>query len=326
WTVGPEGLIVGLESGQPVVCLDDLVVVLRHMCGNAEAKFGCMITPRQEGLARVQEFLKNKRPIRPEQRKAWLELLRSQLGKQDIEVYGLDPRTRAARIMVEADYRMKLVGMGLEPGVPGVASYLSLIKIGPGQAPPAMDVLRWWFTLDYESISASQDHQAFALHGQGVKVESENERLSAEGKRIHTGESEDLNLQFAHSFTEHFDDLCRKYPIYAELRNLCDLALIGALLREEQAGEKSGWHMTCFADPQAYPVELGEAPKQVDTVINCRVIGGIHIIAGVSGGVSVQPAALVKRAAQQVETYPQLANQRTSAPPKQVAQDRWWWD
>ena len=39
-------------------------------------------------------------------------------GKQDIEVYGLDPRTRAAQVIVEADYRMKLVGMGLEAGVP----------------------------------------------------------------------------------------------------------------------------------------------------------------------------------------------------------------
>ena len=63
----------------------------------------------------------------------WLEQFRSQVGKQDIEVYGLDPRTRAARILVEADYRMKLVGMGLEEGVPGVTSYLNLIKLAPGE-------------------------------------------------------------------------------------------------------------------------------------------------------------------------------------------------
>ena len=34
--------------------------------------------------------------------------------------------------MVEADYRMKLVGMGLEQGVPGVESYLASIELGPG--------------------------------------------------------------------------------------------------------------------------------------------------------------------------------------------------
>ena len=36
--------------------------------------------------------------------------------------------------MVEADYRMKLVGMGLEEGVLGVPSYLSMIRVPPGTA------------------------------------------------------------------------------------------------------------------------------------------------------------------------------------------------
>ncbi len=112
-----------------------------------------------------------------------------------------------------------------------------------------MGVLRWWFTLNYDSVVASADRRAFALRGQGVKVESENERLSAEGRRIHTGQSEELNRKFASGFTEHFEALCRKYPIYAELRNLCDLALVCALVREEGLAEKAGWHMTCFARP-----------------------------------------------------------------------------
>ena len=117
------------------------------------------------------------------------------MGKQDIEVYGLDPRTRAARVMVEADYRMKLVGMGLEKGVPGVQSYLDSMVIPPGQQPPPMGVLRWWFTLDYDAVRCRQDRQAFAVRGQGVKVESENERLSAEGQQIHTGESDAVEPQ-----------------------------------------------------------------------------------------------------------------------------------
>ena len=113
--------------------------------------------------------------------------LAGEVGKQDIEVYGLDPRTRAARVIVAADYRMKLVGMGLEEGVPGVQSYLKSIKLAPGQPPPPMTVLRWWFTLNYEPPVFSRDRLAFALRGQGVKVESENEHLTAQGKQVHTG-------------------------------------------------------------------------------------------------------------------------------------------
>ena len=94
WTRGPENILVGAESGRPVVRLDDLVVVMRQMMSGPQAAFGCLIKPRQEGLARVQTFVSesNKRPIAPEQRKHWLEQLRDQVGKQDIEVYGLDPR------------------------------------------------------------------------------------------------------------------------------------------------------------------------------------------------------------------------------------------
>jgi hypothetical protein len=189
-----------------------------------------------------------------------------------------------------------------------------------------MGVLRWWFSLNYESVLASKDRLAFAVRGQGVKVESENEHLTAKGQRVHTGESEPLCRKFAQSFTDHFDDLCRKYPVYAELRNLCDLALAGAIMREEGLPERIGWHMTCFGDPRGYPLDLGEAPKEVDTIANYRVISQQKFIAGVSGGVSVQPASLVRREAIEVEGYPRLAEERPAAAPKPRAADRWWWD
>ena len=117
------------------------------------------------------------------------------MGKQEIEVDGLDPHTRAARTLVEADYRMKLVAMGLEKGVPGVPSYLSQMK------PPGSGVLRWWFTLDYDAVLCSRDRLAFEIRGQGVKVESENEHLTAKGERIHTGDAEPLTRKFAENFT-----------------------------------------------------------------------------------------------------------------------------
>jgi hypothetical protein len=329
WKAGDENIIVSTDSDQPVVRFDDLVVIFRHMTSVPNASFGCLIVPRQESLARFQEFLKqsNKRPLQPGERKTWLKSLQSQLGEQDIEVYGLDPRTRAARIMVEADYRMKLVGMGLEDGVPGVQSYLAMIKIPPGQSPPPMAVLRWWFTLNYDAIIAAKDHCAFAINGQGVKTLSENERLSAEGKRIHTGESDALTRQFAQSFTENFEALSIKYPIYGELRNIFDLALVGSLIREEKLAAKTGWHMTCFADPNAYQVELGPAPKTVQSVVNFRNINGI-IVAGVSGGVVVAPAGLVAPQAVRTESDGVLNNQRIDAVPKQASGggDIWWWD
>ena len=328
WRPGVEDRVVSTDTGLPVLRLDDLVVLLRHVQSQADARFGCLIAPTQEGLARLQTYLQEtgKSPLRPGRRKAWLDGLRSQLGPQNIEVYGLDPRTRAARVMVEADYRMKLVGIGLEEGVPGVPSYLAMIHLGLRQAPPPLGVLRWWFELNYESVLASRDRAAFALRGQGVKVLSENEHLTAQGQRVHTGESDDLNREFAQNFTEHFEEMAAKYPLYAELRNLFDLALVAALVREEGLAARCGWHMTCFGDPQAYRVELGSAPQKVESVVNYRVINEIHVVAGVSGGVRAQPAALVNRQAIQVESGGALGSRRSAALPKQLPRDAWWWD
>ena len=330
WTPGPEGAIVNKETGRPVLRLDDLVVVFRQMMSGPDASFGCRITPRAANLARFQAFLQHsqERPIASEFRRAWLEQLRRQVGKQDIEVDGLDPRTRAAQVIVEADYRMKLVGMGLEQGVPGVVSYLKSIKVAPGQPPPSMAVLRWWFTLNYDAVLCSPDRMAFTLRGQGVRVESENERLSAEGKQIHTGASDELNRRFARSFTEHFEELCDQYPVYGEMRNIFELAMVGALIREEGAAGKVGWHLTCFGDPNAYQVELTDAPKEVDSVVNCRVINGKYIVAGVSGGVTVQPAGLVRRQTIGVDRDSKLEHRRGGAAGdnRKLPNDRWWWD
>jgi len=331
WTIDRENRIVGTDTALPVLRLDDLVVVLRHMTSGPDARFGCAIAPTQQALARTQLFLNQSNPNfrNTADRKAWLEQLRSRLGKQQIDVYGLDPRTRAARVMVEADYRMKLVGMGLEEGVPGVESYLDSIRAGPGEAPPPMGVLRWWFTLDYDAVLASEDGNAFGVRGQGVKVLSENELLTAEGQRVHTGESEELNRQFARSFTRHFAALCRKYPVYAELRNVCDLALVGALIQSEDLAEKTAWHMTCFGNTSAYAVPLGPAPEQVETVANYRTIRSgtkIHTISGVSGGVRVDPAPLVTRGAMEIDRYGGLEDRCSSAAAKGPSVGAWWWD
>jgi hypothetical protein len=328
WRTDSEGRVVGIDSGRPVLRLDDLVVVLRHMLGQDDARFGCSITPTQDALARTQQFLArgSQQPLKPHQRDGWLKQLRDHLGPQTIEVYGIDPRTRAAQVIVEADYRMKLVGMGLEEGVAGVPSYLAMIQVPAGQAPPPMDVLRWWFTLDYSALLTTPARDAYEMRGQGVRVLSENELLTATGQRVHTGKSDELNRQFADNFTRHFPLLAAKYPVYAELQNLCDLALVGALLRAEGVFDRAGWQATCFGPGGNYQPALGAAPKSVETVINHRVVNRVHIIVGVSGGVRIDPAKFVQPEAIEIDRYGLLEANRHSAQPRPMPREHWWWD
>jgi hypothetical protein len=249
------------------------------------------------------------------------------LGKQDIKVWGIDARTRTARVLVEADYRMKMVGMGLDEGTFGVTSYLDAVKRAGGD-PPAMNVLRWWFTLNYEGIRTTSARDAFQLDGPGVKVLSENEKLSETGERIHTGVSDTLTSGFARSFTKHFDALAAKYPIYAELKNIFDLALIAGLLVSHDLPGQADWHMTHFADPEGYRVALGPVPQQVESVINHVMINRERFVVGVSGGVEIDTSALVKTDAVRVDDYGRMEADRAAAapPPSDLPSNAWWWD
>lgn len=325
WHYDIDGRSIG-DSGQSVLQLDDLAVVLRNATDGG-GKFGCAITPTQDNLAGVQSYLRDSaaQPLKPGQRDAWLKGLRDRLGRQDVSVFGIDPRTHAARVLVEADYHMKLVGMGLEEGTLGVSSYLDSVKIASGGAPPAMDVLRWWFTLNYDALRTTPTRDAFELRGNGVKVLSENELLTARGERVHTGKADDLNSQFAHSFTAHFEELARKYPIYADLRGVFDLALVAALIRAERLDEQAAWRMSILGDAAKFPVRLAAVPKQVETVMNHRLVEQKHIIVGVSGGVSFDANSLVQAQAIKADEYGLMSSDRASATPN-AAREIWWWD
>ena len=331
WNIDDEGRWVSEDSGRPVLRLDDLVVLLRNAMGTHQGRFSCSIDPVRENLAKTQQYLKKtgKSKLRAGRRarEKWLTGLQDTLGEQNIRVEGIDPGSRAARVLVEADYRMKLVGMGLEETTTEVVSYLDSIELGPGQSPPPLSVLRWWFTLNYEAIRRSKSGHAFELVGPGVKVLSENELLTLQGERQPTGQSEELSSRFARSFTENFQQLAIQYPIYAELRNLFDLALAAAIIRNEDLAGQVGWQLAHFGVPEHYQIQLERPAKTVRTVVNHRIINRVHIVAGVSGGISVNTQNLVSsNGFVSNATHQLLDANHHAATPQTSAPERWWWD
>lgn len=326
WAEDQEGRLLDPQSRRPVLRLDDLLVLLRHTYQGQGSVFGCTLEPTQQGLAAAQQYIKQTtaRPLKPAQRDAWLEEIRRRVGLQKAAVFGIDPRTRVAQILLEADYRMKLVGLGLEPSVLEVPSYLELVVAERTASP--MSVLRWWFTLNYDAIIASRNQDAYELRGQGVKLLSENELLTATGQRVHTGESDVLNQEFARRFTKHFASLAAKYPIYAELQNLFDLALAASLIRTRDLPGQVGWELTSFLNADELPTAQGPLPQAVDTVMNYKIVGRTRIVAAVSGGVQVDTRSLVAPESIQIEGTGRLNSERLRAAPEQLPHDRWWWD
>ena len=329
WTVNQDGRWVDVDTGRPVVRLDDLVVLLRNVNGAQNGRFRCSIDPMSRNLTRTQAFLaaSAKKPLGPSRtaRQRWLDEFQENMGLQKITVQGIDPRTRVARTIVEADYRMKRLGMGLDNATADVTAYLDSIDVPPGDSSP-LDIVRWWFTLDYEAIHTLENRTAFEIRGQGVKVLSEQELLTQQGNRIRTGQSNETAAEYAHQFTRHFQQLAVKYPIFAELQNIFDLALATALLRQENLPSQVGWSMMHFSDTDRFQVTLADAPKWVSTIVQHRVVEEGRLLAAASGGVSVNTQSMLQKNVFRNSDDVEFEYRYNSGSMKNNSTHAWWWD
>jgi hypothetical protein len=334
WLPDADGRLVSATTGRPVVLLDDLVVIFRAVL-DGEGRFGCSIVPRQENLAATKSFLEEsaKKSVSAGGRAAWIRKLQQHLGKQDIEIYGIDPATHAASVIVEADHHMKLVGMDIEDGVLGVESYLDAVAAQPDKL-AASNVLRWWFTLGRSEIEQTKDALAWKLGSEHVRVLSENEMLTAQGKRVHTGKSDEPTARFAETFTKNFAQLQKKYPVYAEIENVFHLALAAEMIRHNGSLSTSGWKRTYWKSPPAdarqtqltYQPMTATVPKEVESVVNHRVVSKSRFIAGVSGGVTCSIRSHLDSEPPKVVDYGLMEAERSSAAPENLAHRAWWWD
>jgi hypothetical protein len=327
WYVGRENRLLAVENDRPVLRLEDLVTLIRREF-SVDGPFGCSIEPTTAGLQRVQTFVEQskRRPLAPGELKAWTSKLRDQVGLQNIRFYGVDPQSRVAATLVEADYRMKLVGIEREPSTLQVPSYFEIVRSSGGREPPSMGLLRWWFTADYDALLTSPEHDVYELQGKGVQLLSENEFLSQQGTRIATGQADDFNRRFAANFTEHLATMAQKYPIYAELQNVFDLALVCAVLKHDRVCDRIGWHRLGFADPRVAEVGRGVVPTTVESVANGTTLGKGRVMAVISGGVQVDVGEHARSSAMRLDDRDRLAKERRSAAPPRLQTHDWWWD
>ena len=331
WRTDVEGVAVNVKTGMPLFRLDDLVVCLRNAIEH-DGKFGCSIDPRQANLQAVQNYVSTTKL----KGKRFLQGLQNSLGYQDISVDGIDPQSIVARVIVEADYRMKLVGVNLEKSVPGAEGFLDRIKLDTNGNVPPTDLIRLEFMLDYENVTVTDGKDAFQLHGRGVKVVSADEILDRNGERIQKGTATGPGAAFARGFTTHFDEMATKYPIYRQLKNVFDLAMVTNLITSQGIDKKCKWNMTYFGPEKkgelAYTNLKGSIPKEVKSVMNYRDIpyrkNGRLVnkkrAIGLSGGVSVDVGSFLQsKGAIKKDTYGVLELDRKAAKP---ASENWWWD
>ena len=267
----------------------------------------------------------NAKPLTPQNTDAWLQGLRQSVGRQDVEVFGTDTQTHLAQILVEADHHMKLVGLGEVPGVPGMNSYLDNL-VQSDEPAQAVNMLRWWFTTNYQSLHASKDGLAFEVVGPAVKVLSENEIVDKLGNRQQTGKSDPLTQQFAAEFTRNFEMLAERYPVYQELRNVFDLAVISMLIKSQELDRKVDWNPEFYTQSYGYQPVRAREVTSVKSVVSYRITKERVVLAAVSGGVVVDPLLVVKQTNLKRDDYGILNAEYQGNRGIDLPGNTWWWD
>jgi hypothetical protein len=318
WKVDGQGNLVGQTSGQPVLQLDDLVVALRT-AKNAASEEGitCSINPTPEGLKQLQRVLKTPGLAASEAAVARLE---ESLGPQRITVTGVPPESHFAQVLLAADFMMKRLAMKLEPTpITGMPSYMDMLQ-NTSATLSRTAMPRFWMAPRYEPLLKDAEGLVFELRGGGVQAMTEEGFLGRDGAVVSGRGKEDLLARkWAETMTAKYEELSVALPIFAELRNCIDLAVVAALLLKEDLPGIAGCDLSLLMDDAKIQVALYQAPKTVASRASL-VRKGQQWIVSISGGVQVDSWSVVNR----VEQRPELAKVREAA--ALVADERWWWD
>lgn len=324
YALDASGRCIGVDSGRAVLELQDLVVALRAFKagGDPTAQIGCSIDPTSEGLANMQQYLVSiSGRVSPNDAGTIVENLKVRLGLQKVTVQGISPDTHFAQVLVEADYRMKLIGIGIETPPVKIASYVS--KASPASV-SRNALQRWFFEPNYDCVSMSDDGLAMELVGEGVKLIGEGERVQADGTRANVGNTGSRASElFCHGFTSNYPSLAKKVPVYAQLRNLMDMAIAAAHIQEQDFATKAEWNMEVFGNEEKFAVEVYETPKTVETACTA-VFKGSTLMTPVGGGVVMFPTKALEK--HNVKVDAKVSEVRTSVTLEKLEKSQWWWD
>jgi len=313
------GRRIGVNSRRPTLRLDDCVIALRTI-GRIRVA-GCSIDPVPERLANLIEFIKQGGPANAAVVEARFRQMDEILGLQTVRVDGVPADSHFAVALVEADYRMKRIAMGLEnPGVRALKSHLAML----GREGNTMQ--RWWFVPLYDSISRSEDGLAYRFAGQRLQLLAEEELADAQGNRFAAATTRLSTQTFAKVFTDKFPELVQKSPIFAELQNLTDWLILAALLQKERLSERVAWKQATLRDENRLALPQFHVPKQVPSSVNFKRAGNL-VVGLVGGGVVILPDQTVEKSLVTAGPELRLDSSRglaTSAP--RPDSHRWWWD
>lgn len=325
WYEDASGRHLGLTTGAPTILLEDLVTALQqfHPVQPRGNWVGCSIEPRAQALADLKQFNRTipKSVSQSAKQQVVSNVVRGTaqtLGNADIKVFGISPKTHMAKVLIEADYRMKLIAVGLEPPPIRMASFFALVK-----TPPRSAFQRWWFVPSKDCVKMAPDRLAIQLVGDQVELLTEDYATTKTGQLFHTGNKPSgAATRFAKQFTDDYGKIAQASPVFAQMKNMIDLLIAAAFLQQTDAFSMTDLASCAFFAHGDSLVQSGPEPKEVPCVANGAWKGN-QMIAIAGGGVSIDALAMLRdaeKAAQQGDLKIDGQIQLPGQP------DKWWWD
>lgn len=336
WFQDLTGRFIGMASNRPTLELQDLVVALRTFGPgrNPNGVVSCSIDPTPEGLARMKKFTQEvagtiaanqiaANQLTPNDVQSIVDGMRTSLGLQKVAIGGVSPDTHFAQVMVEADYRMKLIGIGAEPA--GVPKFRNFVELADAGAVSRNALQRWWFVPQYDCVRLSEDRLAMELVGDAVKLVGEDEVVGANGQRMAQGRANAASQKFTHGFTQKYAELAKRKPIFAQLRNLIDMAVVAAHIQREDYYGKAGWQLDVLGNEELFPVQVYKAPVEVDTVVT-SMWKQQQLVTPVGGGVRIEAQHALDSANLLPDEGSKVEKAHNGLDLGKLAAGQWWWD
>lgn len=318
--------VIGMNSFKATLHLEDLVAALRAFGpdGKKTSLISCSIDPTQEGLQRFQQAYRNVAANYrgPHQVREIAQTFYNAMGHQTITINGVSNKTRYAQVMAEADYRMKLYGIGVERPPVRITTFIEKATPATGGA---NKLQRWFFQPNYECVKVNKEGNAMSLEGSSPKLVCEDESVSAGGKRSRKKGANGASRKFCASFTKNYLKLAKQATVFGELHNLIDMSIVAAFIQKSDLYRKANWDMDTFGDEDKFAIEIYPAPEKVNPVINAVVKNGA-LMTPIGGGVNIQPRIALNSDKASVDSKGEIENVRDSITFENLADGQWWWD
>ena len=292
----------GVEPGAPPLEFQDFVVALRSTHGRyAEMRDGLRyilqpaisIDPNPEVWAALDALsLDTRAPTRKHD-----EICAQ---SQTVRVEGMPRSTRIAKVLVEADYRMKKVAQGLVklPIRPTIASPVVELwqsqrqAAMAGRTPPPGHKARFWFEPGAFSYKVSYSGDTAYLDTAQVVLRDQVQSLS-EGKLVDSAATtvDPFNRAFACAWSDRMEDVYRAEPIWQDMRNIFRHFAVARILADKQILRQVGYDFGFLLD--RYTVDDFSTPSDLPGLGRVEKYGytrgGRHYTGwnAICGGVSI---------------------------------------